>query len=105
MVQLATFDFVPPDAGQLGTTSLLYLFEDNVAVNRRIDERSSPNMRHVSKTDRADLDWLYERSDLHCAITIKYVNNAQYLEDISTTETFTRDRWVHFFSLVEPDGT
>ena len=44
--------------------ALLYVFEDNEAVIKMIIKGRSPTMRHVSRTHRVALDWLFDRSKL-----------------------------------------
>ena len=39
----------------------LYLFDDNVASIQMINKGRSPNLRHVTRTLRVDLDWQFER--------------------------------------------
>ena len=41
--------------------ALLYVFEDNEAVIKMIMKGRSPTMRHVSRTHRVALDWLFDR--------------------------------------------
>ena len=41
--------------------ALLYVFEDNEAVIKMILKGRSPTMRHVSRTHRVALDWLFDR--------------------------------------------
>ena len=41
--------------------ALLYVFEDNEAVIKMIIKGRSPTMRHVSRTHRVALDWLFDR--------------------------------------------
>ena len=43
---------------------LLYVFEDNEAVIKMIMKGRSPTMRHVSRTHRVALDWLFDRINL-----------------------------------------
>ena len=40
--------------------TLLYLFEDNEAVIKMMIKGRSPTMRHVSRTHRVALDWLFD---------------------------------------------
>ena len=42
----------------------LYVFEDNEAVIKMILKGRSPTMRHVSRTHRVALDWLFDRINL-----------------------------------------
>ena len=44
--------------------SLLYVFEDNEAVIKMIINGRSPTMRHVSRTHRVALDWLFDRINM-----------------------------------------
>ena len=44
--------------------ALLYVFEDNEAVINMIIKERSPTMRHVSRTHRVALDWLFDRINL-----------------------------------------
>ena len=55
-----------------------------------IKERS-PTMRHVSRTHRVALDWLFDRIDLDPKIQIKYIDTKNQLADILTKGNFTRD--------------
>ena len=60
---------------------------------------SSPPMRHVSRTHRVPLDWLFDRINLDPEIQIRYIDTKNQLADILTTGTFTRDKWNHMLSL------
>ena len=55
--------------------ALLYVFEDNEAVIKMIMKGRSPTMRHVSRTHRVALDWLFDRIYLDTKIQIKYIDN------------------------------
>ena len=55
--------------------AVLYVFEDNEAVIQRIIEgRSRRTMRHVSRTHRVSLDWLFDRINLDPKIQIRYID-------------------------------
>ena len=56
-------------------------------------------MRHVSKTHRVALDWLFDRIDLDPKIQIKYIDTKNQLADILTKGNFTRDEWNHLLCL------
>ena len=60
------------------------VFEDNEAVFEIIIKDRSPTMRHVSRTDRVALDWLFDRINLDPKIQIKYVDTKNQLDDILT---------------------
>ena len=68
----------------------LYIFEDNEAVIKMIMKGRSPTKRHVSRTHRVALDWLFDRINLDPKIQIKYIDTKNQLADILTGK-FTRD--------------
>ena len=79
--------------------ALLYVFEDNEAVIKMIIKGRSPTMRHVSRTHRVALDWLFDSVNLDSKIQIKYIDTKNQLADILTKGNFTRDEWNHLWSL------
>ena len=56
-------------------------------------------MRHVSRTHRVALDWLFDRINLDTKIQIKYIDTKNQLVDILTKGNFTRDEWNHLLCL------
>ena len=58
-------------------------------------------MRHVSRTHRVALDWLFDRINLDSKIQIKYINTKNQLADIFTKGSFTRDGWNHLLGLLK----
>ena len=75
------------------------MFEDNEAVIKMIIKGRSPTMRHVSRTHRVALDWLFDRINLDPKIQIKYIDTKNQLADILTKSNFTRDEWNHLLNL------
>ena len=92
-------DSVPSDVQSANREALLYEFEDNEAVIKMIMKGRSPTMRHVSRTHRVALDWLFDRINLDPKIQIKYIDTKNQLADILTKENFTRDEWNHLLTL------
>ena len=78
---------------------MLYIFEDNEAVIKMIIKGRSPTVRHVSRTHRVALDWLFDRINCDPKIQIKYIDTKNQLADILTEANFTRDEWNHLFCL------
>ena len=78
---------------------LLYVFEDNEAVIKMIIKGRSPTMRHVSRTHRVALDWLFDRINLDSKIKIKFFDTKNQFADILTKGNFTRDEWNHLLTL------
>ena len=62
--QLNDVDYVPTNTHSSQGESQLYTSEDKEAVIKRIIEARSPAMRHVSRTRRVALDWLFDRINL-----------------------------------------
>ena len=75
------------------------IFEDNEAVIKMIIKGRSPAMRHVSRTHRDALDWLFDRINLDPKIQIKYIDSKNQLTDMLTKGNFTRDDWNHLLCL------
>ena len=67
-------DSVPSNVQSARQEALLYVFEDNEAVIKMIIKGRSPTMRHVSRTHRVALDWLFDRINLDSKIQIKYID-------------------------------
>ena len=69
---LDNVDFIHSNVNSLHQEALLYVFEDNEAVLKMIIKgRSSSTMRHVSRTHRDALDWLFDRINLDPKFQIK----------------------------------
>ena len=92
-------DSVPSNVQSARQEALLYVFEDNEAAIKMIMKGRSPTMRHVSRTHRVALDWLFDRINLDSKIQIKYIDTKNKLADILTKGNFTRDEWNHLLNL------
>ena len=92
-------DAVPSNVQSARQEALLYVFEDNEGVIKMIIKGRSPTMRHVSRTHRAALDWLFDRIKLDPKIQIKYIDTKNQLADILTKGNVTRDEWNHLLIL------
>ena len=92
-------DLVPSNVQSANREALLYVFEDNEAVIKMIMKGRSPTMRHVSRTHRVALDWLFDRINLDPKIQNKYIDTKNQLADILTKGNFTRDERNHLLTL------
>ena len=92
-------DSVPSNVQSAQQEALLCVFEDSEAVIKMITKGRSPTMRHVSRTHRVVLDWLFDRINLDSKIQIKYIDTRNQLADILTKGNFTRDEWNHLLNL------
>ena len=88
---------VPSNVQSARQEVLLYVFKNNEAVTKMIIKGRSLTMRHVSRTHRVALDWLFDRINLE--IQIKYIDTKNQLADILTKGNFTRDEWNHLLNL------
>ena len=61
----------------------------------------SPTLRHVSRTHRVALDWLFDRINLDPKVQIKYIDSKNQLADKLTKGNFTRDEWNHLLCLFD----
>ena len=96
---MENIDSVPSNVQSSRQEALLYVFEDSEAVIKMIIKGRSPTMRHVSRTHRVALDWLFDRINLDSKIQIKYIDTKNQLADILTKRNFTRDEWNHLLNL------
>ena len=96
---MENIDSVPSNVQSSRQEALLYVFEDNEAVIKMIIKGRSLVMRHVSRTHRVALDWLFDRINLGTKIQNKYIDTKNQLADILTKGNFTHDEWNHLLCL------
>ena len=72
-------DQVPSTIPDSSFPALLFIAEDNEAVIRMIIQGRSPHLRHVCRTDRLGLDWLFDRINLDNSTSLEYVRTAEPL--------------------------
>ena len=70
---------------------MLYVFENKEAVIKMIIKGRSPTMRHVSRTHRVTLDWLFDKINLDPKIQVRYIDTKHQLADILIKGNSTRD--------------
>ena len=92
-------DVVPSNVQSARQEALLFVLEENEAVIKMIIRGRSPTMKHVSRTHRVALDWLFDRINLDSKI--QYIDTKNQLADILTKENFTRDEWNHLLNLFD----
>ena len=91
--ELFHIDNVPSNVRFSQSIAMLYVFEDNEAVIKMTIKGRSPTMRHVSRTHRVALDWLFDRINLDPKIQIRYIDTKHQIADILTKGHFIRDEW------------
>ena len=96
---LHNVDFIPSNVHSSRQEASLYVFEDNEAVIKMIIKGRSPTMRHVTRTHRVALDWLFDRINLDPKIQIKHIDTEDRFADILTKGNFTCVEWIHLLCL------
>ena len=90
-------DQIPSNTTHSGPSAVLYVFEDNEAVIKMI----VPRIRHVARTHRVALDWLFVRINLDPKKNqIRYIDTKNQLADMLAKGNFTRDEWEQSSSYV-----
>ena len=97
--QVEDLDHVVTNASSSQSESQLYIVEDNEAVIKMIIKRRNPTMRHVSRTHRVVLDWLFDNTNLVPKIQIKHDDNKNQLADMLTKSSFACDDWNQLLRL------
>ena len=71
-------DHIPSNTKNSDPCAMLHVFEDNEAViDEMIIKGPSPTVRHVSRTHRDALDWLFDRINLDPHIQIRYTDTTR----------------------------
>ena len=81
-ISLSNIDYVPYSVPERTSTAKLIIMEDNEAVIQMTKKGRSPNMRHVVRTHRVSLDWLWARLDPHRneGISLRWVEISSHVE-------------------------
>ena len=87
--ELSNVDFVSSNGKSFQKGAMLHIFEDNDAVIKMINNGRSPTLRHVSRTHRVALDWLFDRINLDPKIQVRYVDSRNQLADIFGLDQLT----------------
>ena len=101
---MTDIDSVPSNVQSARQEALLYVFEDNEAVIEMIMKGRNPTMRHVSRTHRVVLDWLFDRISLDPKIQIKDIDTKNQLAHIFHERRFGGGGGVRM-RTVEPRST
>ena len=97
----ANIDYVPCTIPLSEGIGRLVIFEDNDAVIKMCIKGRSPAMRHVARTHRIDLDWLWERMRTDPGVYIKYVGTKEQIADMFTKGAFTAEAWKNLCRLAQ----
>ena len=90
---LGSIDYRPPCLPISYGRAKLYVLEDNDAVIKMTTKERSPQMRHVARTHRLNLDWLFERLSRDPRVCLKFVGTKDQLADVILEGSFTGKAW------------
>ena len=94
---MSKLDFLPAniltevEVGQ-GLIQIVIL-EDNEAVIKTTKKGRSLTMRHITRTRKITLDWLYERIRDDLTNSIRYVGTKLRMVDFLTKGAFPGEQW------------
>ena len=94
-------DYVPPSLPPLRARTFLKVLEDNDAVIHMCIKSRAPKLRHLARTLRIDLDWLFERFYHDPSISVTYINTKEQAADIFTKANFTAAQWGCLLDLIQ----
>ena len=79
---------------------ILIIAEDNEATIQILLKMRSSKLRHIHRTHRVNIDWLYDLfSSTSCRCRLKYVSTKHQLADIHTKAITKADIWTHLTRL------
>ena len=96
---LLNVDYVPKTVPRSTGLARLLVLEDNEAVIKMCYKGRSNNMRHVLRTQRVDLDALYEMLREDPGVFMKYVRTKLQMADMLTKASFTAIAWKELCEL------
>ena len=79
--------------------AVLVVFEDNDAVIKIISKGRSPQLRHLRRTQRVNIDWLYNAFK-DPSTRLRYCPTKLQLADILTKGTFNKQQWADLLNLI-----
>ena len=90
-------DYVPCNIPVSSGLGQLFMLEDNEPVIKISIKRRWPQLKHVPRTHRIDLDWIFDRINEDPGVNIRHVGTKNQLADMLTKGMFTEQQ---FNSLV-----
>ena len=77
----------------------IILLEDNEAVIKSCIKARSPNLRHIPRVHRVNVDTLFERILMDPGIFIKFIGTKWQIADIFTKGSFSAPTWKFLCNL------
>ena len=81
-------------------TTCLIIAEDNEAVIKIIAKARSMALRHLPRTHRIDVHWLFEVCS-HPRVRMLYVNTKQQIADLMTKALNNPATWEHLLDIAQ----
>ena len=78
----------------------LTVCEDNEATIKIVLKKRSQAMRHIRRTHRVNLDWLYDVFDMD-TVSLRYVRTHQQVADILTKHFSNHTAWTDLLGLLD----
>ena len=85
------------------STTVLIIAEDNEAVIKIIKKARSMALRHLPRTHRIDVQWLFEVCS-HPRVRMLYVNTKQQVADLMTKALNNPQTWEHLLDIAQLRG-
>ena len=85
----------------VGFSAALYVYQTIKAAIKIVVKSRHPSARHVTRTHRVDLDWLFEPVNHDSTISVKYNNTKDQIADRLTKGRFAVQQWttlIHVFA-------
>jgi hypothetical protein len=84
-------------------TTVLIIAEDNEAVIKIIAKARSMALRHLPRTHRIDVHWLFEVCS-HPRVRMRYCNTKQQIADLMTKALNSPATWEHLLDIAQIRG-
>jgi hypothetical protein len=81
-------------------TTVLIVAEDNEAVITIVKKARSMALRHLPRTHRIDVQWLFEVCS-HPRVRLVYVNTKQQVADLMTNALNNPQTWEHLLDIAQ----
>ena len=84
----------------LKANTRMIFVQDNDAVIKMVIKCRAPMLKHVARTHRIDLDWLFERIYSDPSVYGRYIHTKLQIADMLTKGHFTAESWANLCNLI-----
>ena len=100
VISMEYVDYVPPSLPSFLHNTKLVFMQDNDAVIKMVVKCRAPTLKHVPRTHRINLDWLFERCRMDPCVFGRYIHTKQQIADMLTKGNFTAEQWEYLCVLL-----